>query len=654
MEQYKLLQQVMAAGERLSGASAGGAHTELFEFNAESLQHNVAVLFPEHRPGQIALEICKDLAHNYLVKKGRISTFCMPLLGQRNSNIRRTLVSYAFGPVGYSLLPTLDKSLSDATEAVRLIPYLGFGELRHLTAPDFLALLQPASEPYTYPHDAVFLRTLLNGGGQTRSVLEILREDPHFHGNVTTAADLASFQHCVRRHPLTAPMTDVLAEFFAGPLPVGVQDTLRRLTGAHHPGMPWEHARSIILKCFETWGQENFLLPEITYYSYDTTLSVARLQALMDHNRMVAVAMSQRIEEALPARLLPAWHAAGPERVAFELLDFYHDYKVYPVEPYAGLLSFTTAKMLARCAWALFLQMTHGPDPETRNQDFSRMPEFHHHARRWLGSVMPEDHEQVVETLAHTFARYQSDADRVGQTTIPDRFTPIPRTFYTFQQRASVPRPGFHFKAMHSLHDLWKPDHADLWTTHPPLAEKMTVFFVLAYRYFMDTGFMPDLRPRNAGRDIFIYGLWGHITDNLLVVKETDPHGQPAMRASYVDNRDQFKQYRRAEDRRRPLGMAKYALRLIRPLAEPGLVRSIGIFVEYVSLARVGNATPALVPGLINLPQLGVDMTHKLIKDGVDMVFTSARSVVDDALDDLYEGARQWVQRWTRKVGHRK
>ncbi len=157
----------------------------------------------------------------------------------------------------------------------------------------------------------------------------------------------------------------------------------------------------------------------------------------------------------------------------------------------------------------------------------------------------------------------------------------IPRTFYSFQEKAQYASSlkGTVEDTM-SLAELHLPQNCDLLKTIPELAEKLTVFFTLLLRYYKDTGFIPDLRPKNAGRELLLLGIWGYVSDNLLVTLRRDEHDEMHADLSFVDNKDQFKEYRRMEDRDAPKGIAKHALRMTGSLAEPAMLRAIGMFTE--------------------------------------------------------------------------
>ncbi|MBW2526277.1 MAG: hypothetical protein JRI23_19000 [Deltaproteobacteria bacterium] len=650
MDDYQRLHALLSATEPFSESGEGGSHTDVLQFDGDRLRANVAGSLGTERLPAGAERLVEELSDRYLVKKGKIHYFSMAVTGAETNHIRRNVVSWAFGPVGYNLMPTWDKTTIDAHEAARLIPFFGCGDPAGVFAPDFLRWLESAPESDEIPknEDGTFLRTVLRGAAVDRTAFDLLDDDEYFHARSRNQAELADFQRFVRRNPLGATMRQRLSDFFEAPITVGVRDTMRWFRGSRHHSMPWDRAQGIIEQCFERHGTDNFLLPEINYYSYDTSYSPKQLETVWQRNQVVAQAFAQRLEDALTGKAHTAWRARNGQQLAFELLDFHHDYPLYEVEPYAGFLSGMMLRFLARFSWGVLVQATGLKEPEVRNVDLGRLPEFHASFVGLLASLEPGERERFIDTVQHVLgADYRRGlTDAAGERLWFER---IPRTFYTFQQKADRPSSGRRVVGVHQLDELWQEDHAGIWQRYPELAEKLVVFFTLIYRYYADTGFIADLRPRDAGRDIFIYGIWGYVTENLLIVEELDERGEAQVRVVFVDNRDQFKEYRREEDRRKPLGPAKYALRLIHPLIEPAMQRGIGIFVNKVAEATFGTQ-PDRPLGPLTAAERGLDVARTVVQKSVDSTFVNTKAVVDDLVDDLHTGARRTLADVVRKL----
>jgi len=645
MDSYTWLHALVTATKPLSADGEGGSHTDVLRFDDEQLRTNLTRCSPADELTETQEQIVERLAKRYLVKRGKIDFFSMPLLGKETNHIRRNLVSYAFGPVGYNLMPSYEKTLLDAAEAVRLIPYFAFGSPTDFFAPDFVASLAAgAQQPLPPNQDGTALRTILRGAELQHQAYGILADDEYFHAQASNAEQLTEFQTFVRRNPLIPTMEEKLSAFFEAPITVGVRDTLRWLKGSRHPRMPWETARSVIENCFERHGSDNFLLPEITYYGYDSSHSPEQVAAISSNNERVARSFAGAIHRRLSPRIAGLWERHGNERLALELLDFHHDYTVYEVEPYSGVISATMLRLALRAAHAIFVQATGLRGPEERNVDLDRISPYQQGLWSLLSDLYDGEREPLIDNLSDALVDYQrhglvapGSEGRGGQRL---QYQPLRRTFYTFQERADVPQPGRRMVGLHTLDELWESKNAGIWQRYPELAEKLVVFFTLIYRYFLETGFLPDLRPRDAGRDIFIYGIWGYMTENLLIVEETDEADNPIVRPVFVDNRDQFKQYRRGEDRRKPLGTAKYALRFIQPVIEPAMQRSLGLFVQKARGATPVRDDDELV-GPLAAADRAVDVARTVAQSSVDSTFVNAKAMVDDLVDDAHVGAKR-------------
>lgn len=642
--EYEHFRRLMNATTLLSD---GGSHTDVLNLEPRALR-DALLQSPGARrftpTQQKELEaVAAELSERYLVKKGKITWFAQPLLGEEPNRVRRSVVSYGFGSLGFSVMPTLEKAIADATEAARLVPYLGYGPMDGFLAPDIVA--ETGSAELLDPRGARILRTVLDGAPVERSLFDLFAADPFLPGGIEDAACLADRQERARTEPLTPAMEKTLASFFEDPITVGVRDTIRWLNGARHPSMPWERAKRIIHEAFGRYGDENFLLPEMSWYSYDTALSAEEIQKRQGENAPAVELFSKRIRGALPEALLASYEAADQTQIAAELLDFHYDYRLYEVEPYTGLVSMTMLRLVARFATGLLVEAMGLPVPGQGNTEIAHLPLFHHETGRWLASLDEDLRERAVEVLGDLLVKLRRRGlkDRSGERLA---FQSIPRTVYTLQQRADVPlKPGGDVVGCWTMHELWKPENADLWDAHPELADKLVVFFTLIYRYFEETGYIADLRPRDSGRDIFVMGIWGYVTENLLIVQEVWDEGgveESEVRVAFVDNRDQFKEYRGDSDRRNPLGVAKYGLRLVYPIIDPALQRSIGLFVEKIR-EREDGLRDDMPKDAFEAADKSVDLVHAIAKSAVDQTFTNTRSFLDDVIDDVYTAASRLI-----------
>jgi len=109
---------------------------------------------------------------------------------------------------------------------------------------------------------------------------------------------------------------------------------------------------------------------------------------------------------------------------------------------------------------------------------------------------------------------------------------------------------------------------------------------------------------------------------------------------SFVDNRDHFKEFRRNEDRRSPVGIAKNAARLASGLIEPAMLRSIGLFADHVW----ANGQPGPVvrtPVVRKYASRGIDIAQEVAHVSIDYAFDMAKAAVQDVVDDTFEGLRR-------------
>lgn len=649
MTDYDLLQAMRGAMHPLTPGEVGGSHTEVYAFDPKALRTAFEDLAAAHGgdPASAALEADR-ISARFLVKVGNIRQYVIKLRDGGASVIRRPLVSEAFGAAGYNLAPTIEKFEVDTREAVREIPYFGAGEVEAQFAPDLLdnARRVVTGQGRRRLADGTSSIRETDDGRISKTAWDILAEDPYFKTTVSDFAALRRFQDYLREHPLDLATTERLQSFFDAPITVGVRDVLRYLEGARHPTLGWERASEVIRSCFAAHGAENFLPPEINYYTRSIGLDPGEVASLSLANTRASRAFARWLVARLPFE----WTTPIPDReleaMAAGILEAHFDYPLFEVEPYSGILSASGLRLLLRVAVGTTLHLGDIDVPERRNPITPALTERIRPVAAFLESLSEADRSRflvVVNGMLWEVAAAGGVPDGEGGV-LPYRR--VDRTFYSFQEKAQfgVQSQGT-VEELLTLEDLLDSRGQAVLDSHPELPRKLVVFFVLAYRYFQDTGHVPDLRPDDAGLDLFVRGIWGYKTRNVLVTTGRDRLGRPTEQVRFVDNKDQFKQYRRFEDRGRPLGLIKYGVRLVHPVVRPAMERSIGLYVQRVADSE-GRAPP-VVP---DLPMRAAAVTREVLRSGVDSLLTQGGAVLHDLIDDSSDAVEQVLRRLPGKA----
>ena len=649
-----LLRAVSRSGHYLNPNAKGGAHADVLAISPDVLAVELGAL-----PGrggrrlteEVAREAAEAIGRRFILKRGKIDDFEMQIVGSRTNKLPRALVSYAFGPFGYNLAPTVEKVLVDSHEACREIPYFGFGERSRVLAPDILGWLGRTVErgrvsgPPEPPEDDFFLCFMDEAEGNhiRLSLYDVLADDPYFKGKVLSFSDLVEYQRFLRRNPLTRSMEELLASFFQAPITVGVRDTVRWALGSRHPDIGWDRARETIFRCFERFGEESFLPVECCYYSVAPGVSAGELAGLLASNEHVVAGFAAELEGALAGKGFLNVQRPVLRRLSRQVLDFHHGYPLFELEPYQGLLSVSSLKLAFRVATAFGLFFSKLPLRDRENSNLGALERRPGELLSFLRGLDGDGRALLFQAVEAALVRYVRGKGVPGPGRSRLRFQRVPRTFYSFQERADHPscQKGT-VEDLFTLEKLHVPPYRDLLTSLPELAEKLTVFFTLVHRYYKDTSFVPDLRPSNAGRDIFLLGIWGYVSENLLITIWRDGNGERHADLSFVDNKDQFKEYRRAEDRRAPVGVAKHALRLTGSLVEPAMLRSIGLFTELAE-ANHRAAVPSRLPVADKFATKGLDILQEVIHSGIEQFFDNTKSAVEDAVDDFFAGVQKTI-----------
>jgi hypothetical protein len=645
---FEILCALHGSMHPLSSSSSGGSHTQVKAFDSAALAEAMGELAAAHgAPVLPARALGRQIARRFLVKVGNISRYVIKLKGGRETVIRRSLPSEAFGPTGYNLAPTMDKVLIDSREAVREIPYLAYGAIEEQFAPDVLQGIRNVVTGSTDPSQADGTFLVLEGptGQSRRSTYRILEEDPYFPSNVPNFTALTRFQSFIREHPLDAASTERLRTFFDAYMTVGARDVLRYIEGSRHPNLGWKAADGVIRSCFATHGRENFLPPEINYYTRSIDLDVAQARGFDSTNREAAEAFARWMVERLPLAWTSTVSDSELNEVALGILDLHFDYPLFEVEPYSGLVSTAAMRLALRAILATAQHLTGYEMPERRNPMALPLAKRSQPVAAFMDRLTGDQRSEACNAINRMLWEV---AIRGGIPTADNKVLPyrrLDRTFYSFQEKAQFALEGrAEVGEVMTLEELASPRGDDLLKKFPDLPRQLVVFFALAYRYFLDTGHMPDLRPDDAGMDLLVRGIWGYKTQNVLVVTGKASDGRPVSAVRFVDNKDQFKQYRRWEDRQQPLGLVKYGLRLVAPLVQPAMERSIGIFV-----AKVAQQNGIHGNGASDLPQAMSRAIREVLGSGVDAALLHTQAFLHDVIDDTADGVERSLQSWPRE-----
>jgi hypothetical protein len=640
---HTILGAFYAAVYSLTPGREAGSHTEIFAMDPDRLA-TVLGGFVQEKEGADAAAFragaiqrwCSTFAGRFLFKVGRTSNFTMRLGGARPVEIPRAVVSEVFGGIGYSLFPTWRKTVSDSLEAAREIPYFFMGEPRDLflfPVDDAVRRLLCGLEPLPITGDeaSLFLIRETHVGNERLSFYDVMARDPYAKGSLPDRPALARQLDQLRTRPFSDAVVTHLREFFDAPITVGVRDTLRWLNGARHPDMNWDEARGIIESCFARHSGENYLLPEQNFYIPAPSASPQEIADLARANRVVVRTAAVRFRRACSARLKRVMTLADIEDVLGEVLGWHHGYPQYRLEETVGVINPSTLKVGLKFVEQLSLFLAKVDMPVRRNAQLVQHLEACGIKEKLSANLLDSDYRELVLRLAQFLLFYDlRHGIRTSRGLI--EYRNILTTFCTFQERADWLPGDCEKLAQFSLESLAKAEYSGYLRKYPELAEKLVVFFVQVLRFFLDTDFIPDLRPDEAGINIFILGIWGYITENMIITLYRDPEGVERFRLKFVDNKDHFKQYKREVDKDRPMGLAKHGLRIVQPVVLPAMLRSVGNFVQIVHENRNGYGRKEIsLPGLV---ELGMAVAQEVILKGIDYSSDSLQALIADGLDD--------------------
>ena len=293
-------------------------------------------------------------------------------------------------------------------------------------------------------------------------------------------------------------------------------------------------------------------MPEINCYIPEPSNSPESVVRLEEENREVIRAAASYLRKFSSARLRRLLDFSDMEELMGLVLAWHHGYPQYRLEKTVGVLNPATLKVGLKFAEQLALLLADMRMPVRRNADLALFLQSAAVRSRWGAELLQSDWKELQSSLAQ-FLLFYDLRHGISTSRGVREYRFLPTTFVTFQERADFLPPGAEKIVQFSLEQLAKAEYSAYLRKYPELAEKLVVFFVLVLRFFLDTDFVPDLRPDEAGIHIFILGIWGYITENLIITLYRDSGGGEHFRIKFVDNKDHFKQYKREVDKDRPL-----------------------------------------------------------------------------------------------------
>jgi hypothetical protein len=636
----------------LTPGKMSGSHTEIFALDGDRLNEifHEWVIKIEGKKGlkgkiKSFRRISKYLSSRFLLKVGRTQDFAMRLGGASPLKVPRGLISEVFGEIGYSLFPTWRKTFSDSTEAVREIPYFYYGETKDL----FL------------PHMGDFLRGVLNGDfkkfpdgnddglfliyslekEKEYSVYDIFINDRFVENKIENSSNLFDKMNDIRKNPLDQKITEQLRTFFNAPITVGVRDALRWLSGSRHTQLNWKQAKELIDDCFNKHSKDNFLLPEINFYIPVPNLSSKQTENLKYKNNEVLDLGVEKLCSIMNQRTYNILGKPFIKELLSDILTYHHSYPEYKLKETMGYVNPTLPKVGLKFIEHLGYLITGTKLPERRNFDIIHFLERSKWKDRIFDKLTKKRGNRLIVKILDLLLSYDLRGGFVSNNEkfLWERLTP---TFCTLQERADFLPPGCKKLDQFSLEDLAKTEYSFYLRRYPELAEKLVVFFVLVLRFFLDTDFIPDLRPDEAGINIFILGIWGYISENLIVILYEDENGNEQFKIRFVDNKDHFKQYKREIDKENPLGIAKHAMRIVEPIVVPAMERAIGNFIQIVYENRNGLVKKKV--NLIGLIDYGFAIAQEVILKGFDYSSDGLQNFIADGIDDATKIAEKAVR----------
>jgi hypothetical protein len=452
--------------------------------------------------------------------------------------------------------------------------------------------------------------------------------------------ELAEFQQFTRRNALGGATGQRLEEFFEAPMTVGFRDTLRYALGSRHPELGWEQASSLIQESLARQAQESFLPPVMHCLTPDPAMGRQRLVAVRHQNDIVVSALVPFFMGQFGPVLARQISRDTARSLIHCALQSFHD------RAEGGRAELLVRKGLlyrhgatTRDSWEAIL----GPDGgQARDAGLFTRPLAH----RFMTALEREgDRAEVLQALVKTLSSYIRKGGVLQSRAEKLRFLGVPHRVCVLLDQTAIPRrPAYNEGILSPLANLWLPESQALLNASPELLEKLLAFFVLAFRYSLETGRHLELAPPRTFKDMVLLGHWGYLAESLRVSTGRSPEGQSVSAVHFLSTPDLVSP--RAEDARALGGRTRVGFGA--SMVDSGLQRSIGmVSSRLAAAASLGKNRPSVVD-----PARGVDMVHLVAREAIRGGLETLRDVSGDVVDGFFRvlGASRSGRRRGRKT----
>lgn len=358
----------------------------------------------------------------------------------------------------------------------------------------------------------------------------------------------------------------------------GVWDIIRWATKYNrHPDLTYPQFEAIVRACYERDGKTSFIYPEQTTFGYDPRLSRDEWSRIIEGNeacaREVAGYFTQNLSESGSLR-----EFFDDDDVIYEfcyrVLEHYHAIPEYETSPARSVLSLTMAKFMVKALYFYFL------NPESsRRYDFEKDPciaeIFENVPSDWLPvlhSIMDKalkNYERLRHSgEGHQFQRFEKTQVKT-QRRLDYCDENCTRVLAGPMSIAGFMRDKDRFSEVYPDVPADKQDEI-----LKDIFSKLVVYYTQVCRFYDETGWVPDKRPDNVAKYVFLFGEWAMQTQNLQVTVFETRGGGFRVDVVNVDPEDHFADLSRFDEDDR-IGLAKGGFNLVSALASGSLRKAV-------------------------------------------------------------------------------
>ena len=272
---------------------------------------------------------------------------------------------------------------------------------------------------------------------------------------------------------------------------------------------------------------------------------------------------------------------------------------------------------------------------------------------RYLSSLSLSDREILFSAAGEVLQQSRESGGVVCVGGIRS-YIRLPTSIVVFQQLGVRASQGEKVLDSFTLSNMTSLFHACHMRSQIEISEKLTVFFTLTLRHMLDTGYVPDLRPRDFWKDFMFFGLWGTRSEYLRInLYQSDDDENVGSQAEVTRSKIRFSgmdhvESRSLEEIKGESQLIRHVASQVTPLLRPSVCRTLGTFVMALEESESGHHEQRL--DVYAVSHYGLDIFREISRSLVKGSLVNSGRFFEYILDRSVDAVQSGVDEVERRL----